>query len=153
MTTSVTIIGGVIEGEVLIHTVAERVFHALTAAEELMRWWGSKETYEIRRCEVDLREGGVWSLEAQDVGGRPFSISARILRLDPPHLLELSWATSWAPDDRSVVELSLTPEGEAATRLRVRHSGLRGGGTAGRDTHYWAWRSILDWAEQSLAAS
>jgi len=149
MNPSVRMIGDTIDGDVLIAAAPDRVFEALISPVELMQWWGSSESYVIVSAEVDRREGGSWIIEAEDVGGRTFSINAIISRFDPPCELHLNWSTSWAPDNISSVEISLASEGDG-TRLRLCHRGLGGSGTAGRDTHYWAWRSILGWAQTNL---
>jgi len=150
MIPSVRLVADTIEGEVLIRATPDRVFDALTSPPELMRWWGSRDTYSIISATVDQREGGSWTIEARDVGGHEFSIDATIVRIERPNLLELHWSTSWSPSEESCVEFRLTPE-SSGTRLSLRHSGLGGAGTAGRDTHLWAWRSILKWAQSKLA--
>ena len=146
MTPLVTTARDAINGEVVLRGSVQEVFRALTQEQELIRWWGSEEAYTVKACHIDLREGGTWAFEAEDVRGRPFTISAQILRLDPPHFLELRWQASWAPSQITIVQFTLQSEGNA-TRLKLHHSGFQQG-AGGIDTHVWAWRSVLGWAHR-----
>jgi uncharacterized protein YndB with AHSA1/START domain len=79
-------------------------------------WSACTEPERLRRFFVpvsgDLRPGGHFQLQG-NAGGE-------ILRCEPPRLLRMTWAYGEAPP--SQVELRLTPDGEDATVLELRHS-------------------------------
>jgi uncharacterized protein YndB with AHSA1/START domain len=52
--------GGRILGVVEIAAPAARVFRALTSGDEIVRWWGSPETYRTTEWVADVRPGGRW---------------------------------------------------------------------------------------------
>ena len=55
---------GVILATVEIRAPIERVFRALTDPNELVRWWGSADTYRTEEWTADLRVGTAGALAA-----------------------------------------------------------------------------------------
>src|SRR5689334_14826520 len=63
---------GVIHASVEIAAPPERVFRALTDGDEVVRWWGSPETYRLTDFAADVRVGGQWRSRGVAVDGKPF---------------------------------------------------------------------------------
>jgi uncharacterized protein YndB with AHSA1/START domain len=91
--------------------------------------------------------GGEIRFDIEDSGVR-FVVHGRFRTLDRPHRLEFTWSCSTWPDPtvRSVVTVTLEPEGAACTLMTIEHT-LLPPGTAER--HAAGWRAI---AEQFAAA-
>lgn len=106
-----------IEREVLVPAVIERVWQALTAAEELARWFGDV-------AELDLREG-----EAAKFGWTEYdnTFDAVVEVVDPPSRFAFRWAA--LPDSKveegpsTLVEFTLEAVAEG-TRVRVVETGF-----------------------------
>jgi uncharacterized protein YndB with AHSA1/START domain len=98
----------------------ERVFTALTQADDLTRWWGPQgfTTPEIR---LDLRVGGAYRFGMQPPDGDLFHLSGEFLEVEPPR--RLAYTFRWdepTPDDReTIVALSLSAVG-GGTELALR---------------------------------
>jgi uncharacterized protein YndB with AHSA1/START domain len=97
----------------------ERVFRALTGADDLGRWWGPR-LFTTPEIELDLRAGGRYRFTMQPPEGERFHVSGEFLEIDPPSWL--SYTFRWdepTPDDReTVVELTVDQFG-AATVLSL----------------------------------
>ncbi len=85
---------GSIVATVEIAVSPERLFAALSTP-EVIEWWGSAETYQVRRWQMDLRVGGKWRSEGVSADGRPFTVQGEVLELDPPWLLTHTWSDDW----------------------------------------------------------
>ncbi len=95
----------------------ERVWEAITDAEELARWFGDE-------AEVDLRPGGnasmIWAAHGR--------FAMRVEEVEAPHRLVWSWihepnvAFDRVPSTR--VEWVLTAREDGGTTLRLRESGF-----------------------------
>ena len=96
------------------------VWAAFTETERLARWWWPQlpdTTYAL-----DPRVGGAYRFRSDAAG---IGVRGRVVRLEAPHLLELTW--TWedgddlGPEERVVVTL-VQAEGDAgATQVRVEH--------------------------------
>jgi uncharacterized protein YndB with AHSA1/START domain len=108
-----------IEREVVIAAPVERVWAALTEAEQIGAWFADGG------ADVDLRPGGTMTLRWKEHGASQTVIE----QVEPPHFLSWRWAhgAERTPRDgnSTLVEFQLTPDGEG-TRLRVVESGFRG---------------------------
>jgi uncharacterized protein YndB with AHSA1/START domain len=115
--------------EIEIAAPPERVFAAISDAEQLKGWWISPicdETF----WNMDPRPGGKWGFAttpaSQSINGvNEFQCRGEILEYVPPRLLVYTWIANWndKPDSITVVrwDLIATPGG---TRVKVTHSGL-----------------------------
>ena len=108
---------GTIEREVRIAARPETVFRFLVEPERMVRWMG-------RTAELDPTPGGRFRI---DYNGTDIA-SGTYLEVDPPSRVVFAWGWE-APGDAtppgaSTVEVTLTPDGEAGTTLRLRHRGL-----------------------------
>ena len=105
-----------IEREIVIAAPVERVWQIITEAPHIAGWFS--ET-----AEVDLRVGGRLVLGWKEHG----TYLATVERLEPPAVFAFRGAyqpdTEPAPGNSTVVEFTLTPEGDR-TRLRVMESGF-----------------------------
>lgn len=112
--------GRIVEKDIFIKASPERVFRALTEAEDLERWF-------VQKAEIDLRPGGAirleWGPGSAEVG--------TIQVLEPPYRLSFTWeALEPSP---TTVDFVLTAE-SGGTRLHLRHSGIGAGDDW--DTYY-----------------
>jgi uncharacterized protein YndB with AHSA1/START domain len=107
-----------IEREIVIDAPVARVWSALTEAEQIGAWFGDAG------ADVDLRPGGALVLRWKEYGAVPGAIE----QVEPQHFLSWRWllgeGPELRPDNSTLVEFSLTPEGDG-TRLRVVESGFR----------------------------
>jgi uncharacterized protein YndB with AHSA1/START domain len=105
--------------EVRIEASPEDVFPYFVDPEKLVSW-------KAMAAEADARPGGRFRL---DVTGRGDIAWGEYLEIDPPRRVTFTWnwendsADSQAPPAPSVVEVTLTPEGDS-TLLRLIHRGI-----------------------------
>ena len=124
----------------------ERVFRAVTS-EELVRWWGSADTYRTARWTGDVRVGGAWRADYIPPDGKPFSTQGEFLELVPPHLLVQTWRYVDADWDTSGTVTTITwrfEPTETGTRVVVRHEGF-GAAHAACESHAVGWERVLGW--------
>ena len=129
--------------ELRIAATPETVWRFWTEPDQLVRWMGKVATLEPRA-------GGAFRLDY----GQGDVASGSVLEADPPRRLVFTWG--WEnPDDPvqpggSTVELTLDAEADgAATRLRLRHTGL---GQASRQGHDEGWQYFLGRLQEAIAA-
>jgi uncharacterized protein YndB with AHSA1/START domain len=142
---------GTILATVDIAALPERVFRALTAADDILRWWGAdRELHRVVSWEADLQPGGRFRAEGRGGdGGPPFHFGGASRVVDAPRLLAFSWEADWEPRHASAVTIRLaaTPAG---ARVTLRHVGLEGRAEA-CESHAFGWTNILRWLEAYLA--
>ena len=142
----------------IVHVIAdiaappERVFRALTDSNEVPKWWGAEGVYRTARFESDLRPGGKWKSEiATPEGGEmsdprtpePQTVGGEYITVDPPRLLEFTWAPSWDGFKVSTVRYSIEPTA-SGSRLTVTHSGFAGRPEMA-SSHGEGWVRVLGW--------
>ncbi len=146
-----------IEREITVAAPVERVWAVLTRPEHVGQWFGQGQPVR-----VDLRPGGVMELDHGKYGSYP----TRIVRVDPPRFFSYRWASAFpgqetTDDNSTLVEFTLTPEGDA-TRLRMVESGFTRLEIpeerlpyASHESHSEGWTEVLDmmrkYAEQQSA--
>ena len=130
--------------EITIRGTAERVFEALTNAQERMKWWGMEGRFQVLKMESDLRSGGKWMMSGSGVGGKPFQVTGEYREIERPRLLEFTWLPTWQGDEtESVVRIEIE-EHAGVTTVRLTHSGLVSEGS--RNSHK-GWPQILGWLQ------
>ncbi len=101
----------------------ERVFHALTDPEELMKWWGAKGT--MTGAHVNLRPGGEYRFEFLGPQGAVAWVRGQYQAVEPPSRVVMTWFNSKYSDLRNSVEIRLDAA-PGGTRLTLLHGGLAG---------------------------
>lgn len=142
--------GGIILANVEIEAAPERVFAALTTPEQLMQWWGDGTEYRSTHWEMDLRAGGAWRAEGKSVKRGGYFVTGRVLEVDAPRKLVLSWKPDWFEGEETRVTYRLEAI-EGGTRVTVRHEGFAGFADACRD-HTSGWERVLGWVARHAAA-
>jgi uncharacterized protein YndB with AHSA1/START domain len=143
--------GGTILAEVEIGAPPERVFRALTEADEIVRWWGAPEVYQTESWTADLRSGGAWRAGGRGADGTPFSAYGVFREVDPPNRLVQTWRADWddAPETVLTYQLDATARG---TRVTLRHDGF-GDNVKSCQEHAQGWQAALGWLAQHVAPS
>ena len=129
--------------EIAVAAPVERVWEVLTRAEYVGRWFGADT------AEIDLRPGGSFVMKWAEHG----TGYARVERVDEPSLFSFRWAiepgNEPAPGEETLVEFTLTPEGDG-TRLTVVESGFTKLDRPAekqewhRERNVDGWRQVLD---------
>jgi uncharacterized protein YndB with AHSA1/START domain len=141
---------GTILATVTIGVPPERVFRALTAGDQVPRWWGSDELYRTTRHTADVRPGGAWRSEGKGADGHEFHVQGEYLVVDPPHRLVMTWKAPWDGDNVTTVTYMLEAV-EAGTRLTLRHEGF-GTRKEACQGHGDGWALVLGWLNDFLAS-
>lgn len=134
---------GTILATVDIAVPPERVFHALVASSEVLRWWGSDEVYRTTKWTFDDRVGGHWRADGVGADGVAFHVEGDVLELDPPRRLVQTWRPSWDEGEATTLTYRLEPI-EGGTKLTLRHDGFGTREAACRD-HALGWELVLGW--------
>jgi uncharacterized protein YndB with AHSA1/START domain/uncharacterized protein YciI len=131
---------------VAVAATLDRVFHALTSPQEIVRWWGSDEVYRIEAWVADLIVGGPWRADGRMADGSAFSVAGELVAIDPPRKLVQTWKADWDEGPPTVVTywLEATDEG---TRVTLRHEGFDGTSESWR-SYLGGWRLVLQWLER-----
>lgn len=141
---------GVIHAVIDIEAPPQRVFTALTSADQLASWWGSESTYRTHDWQIDLRPGGAWRCLATNTGNQMVTtVEGVYLVVDPPRVLEHTWRPSWDGGHETVVRYELEPT-RLGTRVKVLHRGFADRVDACRN-HESGWNLVLGWLRGSLA--
>ena len=105
-----------IERELILAVPPERVWAALTRADQLSAWFGTQAT-------IDLRPGGE-VIFTWDGSTTPRGINRGVIEvLEPPNRLVFRWQSSQHDVPMTRVEFTLEPHAEG-TRLRIVESGF-----------------------------
>jgi uncharacterized protein YndB with AHSA1/START domain len=135
--------------EIDIDAPPERVFQAWIDPQQRLAWWGDDATYRGTKMESDLRVGGKWRTEGKSVAGKPFSVSGRYTRIEPPKALGFTWNHDWGqsglPETHVLIELIPTSSG---THVTLTHSGFTS--PSERDDHNRGWQRVLGWLRAYL---
>lgn len=132
---------GVIHASVEIAAPPERVFRALTEGNEVVKWWGSPDTYRLTEFGADLRVGGKWYSRGVAVDGKPFEAKGEFVEVNVPRLLVQTWIPDWAPGLNTTLTYRLDPI-PGGTRLTIRHEGF-GANQAAFEGHTRGWERVL----------
>jgi len=134
--------------EIDIAAPPDRVFQALTTADELKRWFRSPEC-PPKFWEMDPRLGGRYAYATEKGsmvvnGVSEFECHGEILEYDPPRILAYTWLANWHEDaaHRTTVRWQLTPT-KAGTHVTVKHSGLSHEAVARKD-YAGGWPGVLE---------
>jgi uncharacterized protein YndB with AHSA1/START domain len=140
--------------DVEIAAPAERVFQALTEADQLMRWF-TDASYPAKYWKMDARLGGSYSYASENSkivvnGVNEFKCRGEILEFDPPRLLVYTWIGNWHlnPNRKTIVRWELTPSA-SGTHVKVTHSGLAEEPEARKD-YSGGWSGVVENLKQFM---
>jgi uncharacterized protein YndB with AHSA1/START domain len=123
-----------------IHAPPERVFRALTNADELARWW-------VSSAETDPRTGGDYVLRFEfEDAARNHTFSGRYEQVDDNERVRYPWNGEFG---ETTVEFALRP-GDGGTELRLLHFGWSDEANEDRQMYDQGWRFFLDNLERYL---
>jgi uncharacterized protein YndB with AHSA1/START domain len=133
--------------EIDIAAPPERVFAALSDAEQLKHWWISPICDETFWA-MNARPGGKWSFSTTPAresinGVTEFKCHGEVLEFVPPRLLIYTWIANWndKPEAVTVVRWDLTPI-PGGTRVTVTHSELAQQ-PASRELYRGGWTGVI----------
>jgi uncharacterized protein YndB with AHSA1/START domain len=139
---------GLVLASVEIDASPERVFEALTTAEDVIRWWGADDTHRTTEWEADLRPGGKWRAGGKMQDGRAYQVQGEYIEVQRPHKLVFTWRPDWDAPNETRVTYLLEPL-EGGTRLTLRHEGFAGRAPMCRN-HGSGWTRVLGWLAADL---
>lgn len=148
-TTIITPDQDAIVSEIFIAAPPERVFHALTNSEELMRWFYGGEACRVKFWKMDARLGGGYSYATGKGsvvinGVDEFECHGDIIEFDPPRVLTYTWIGNWHADKHCVSKVRWDLTGRAGgTQVKVTHSGLAAEATA-REDYSNGWPGVME---------
>lgn len=109
--------------EIQIKRPAEKIFEAMTNADELVKWWRVEGKFQITQMESDLRPGGKWKMRLIGGRGTETVVSGEFRTVERPHLLVFTWIRETEDATETLVRWELV-EKDGVTTVRVTHSGL-----------------------------
>ncbi|SDN77391.1 SRPBCC domain-containing protein [Afipia sp. GAS231] len=143
------VVAGLILATADISASPERVFRALTASDEVVRWWGSDDVYRTTAWVADLRVNGHWRADGRQTDGTAFSVEGEFLAIDAPRKIAQTWKADW--DEGKPTTLTYRLEAtEGGTRVTLRHEGFQGRADSCR-SYAEGWRLVLQWLERHFA--
>lgn len=90
-----------------------KTWEILTGKEHITNWWGSHVSLEA--------ELGGKLIEKWSDGSREITTSGEVMKCNPPHILEMTWADDdWTENTKVTFSLS---ENKNGTKLILEHSG------------------------------
>lgn len=128
----------------------QRVFEALTRADQIARWFGPSDDVEIRNVEVDLRPGGAYRLDMHYPDGTHYGLAGTYVEIEPPTRLVMTW--TWQNGEHAGIETLVTldlAESDDGTLLTLIHENLDG--IESRDAHEHGWSGSFERLERQVA--
>lgn len=108
----------------------EKVFHAWTTPESVMKWFGHKPN-SLHSADIDLKPGGAWQFILTKDDHHTMGFEGEYLDIEPAQRLVFSWShvTNHADGNRdatpySQVEVTFTGKG-GGTDVRLVHSAIQ----------------------------
>lgn len=114
----------------------EKVWRAWTEPQALVRWFGPAETDNVASAELDVREGGTYSIAFSTTDGQSHRVGGVYQEVVPMRKLVFSWAWQSTPERVSLVSVELRPIPEGTELLFVHE---RFFDQAARDNHARGW--------------
>jgi uncharacterized protein YndB with AHSA1/START domain len=134
---------GTIFASVEIAAPPEKVFASLTKAEDVVKWWGSDDTYRTTEWTMPLVPGAPWKASGKGADGVPFSVEGEIVEVDAPRKLVWTWRPLWDGGNTTTITYRLEPI-EGGTRIVMRHDGFADRAESCR-SHGEGWERVLGW--------
>jgi uncharacterized protein YndB with AHSA1/START domain/uncharacterized protein YciI len=140
---------GTILAVVEIAAAPERVFAALTTGDDVMKWWGSDDTYRTTEWQADVRVGGKWHASGRGADGRTFTVRGEFLEIVPSRRIVQTWIPTFAADLPTRLRYEIEPIEDGA-RLTLWHEGFADHRGA-CEGHTRGWEQVLGWLTEYLA--
>lgn len=118
----------------------QRLFHAWTSPEHLMKWWGPPGGHCVAAT-VQPFVGGTYRLDNALADGRLIAITGTFTRVDDPHVLVYTWRIEPGAAGAELVTVTFTGR-DGGTEVKVRHERIIDAVT--RDGHALGWLACLD---------
>ena len=144
---SISQVAGAIALEVTIDATPERVFRALTSAEELPNFLP-----EFKQVTFDARLGGEYEFRGTGDDGSTFSTRGKITEFDPPRRLAYTWRWQEWDFPETTVAFTLEPV-EGDTKVSFLHSGFTTELEESRVDHESHWKDNLQSLKSSVEAN
>jgi uncharacterized protein YndB with AHSA1/START domain len=126
---------------------AEEVFDAWTSPEVMRRWFHPGPDWETPEAEVDLRVGGKVRVVMRKPDGSEGGAGGEYMLIERPHRLVMTWTFDDHPNNRQLIELSLS-ESDGVTTVLMVNSGIA---TDERhDSQERGWTGCLDELERMI---
>lgn len=125
----------------------EKVWRAWTDPQALSAWFGPGETRSVTRADMDVREGGRYTIAFRTQDGEQHQVSGEYQEILPNRKLCFTWAWNSTPERVSLVTIELRPTPQG-TEMAFRHD--RFFDPAARDNHERGWTATLQKLERFL---
>jgi uncharacterized protein YndB with AHSA1/START domain len=125
-----------------------RVYAAWTTPEQIVAWFGPKETEAVLRAEMDVRVGGHFHVVFRTSDGEEHDVSGTYRQVIPNKKLVFSWMWRTMPERQSQVTVALKSDGDG-TLLTLHHEQFFD--EPARDRHEAGWSGTLDRLERYLS--
>jgi len=119
----------------------QRVWKALTDAQQISLWYGPSDEYRIEVHAWDCRVGGKYRVSMHHKGGNVHSVAGEFREISDGKRLSYTWAWEGAPPMNTLVTFEIKPEGKG-TRLHFLHTGLPDENS--RNQHNQGWTGSMD---------
>ena len=143
---SISQVAGAIALEITIDAPPERVFRALTSAEELPNFLP-----EFKQVTFEARLGGEYEFRGTGDDGSTFSTRGKITEFDPPRRLAYTWRWQEWEFPETTVSYTLEPV-EGGTKLSFLHSGFPTELEESRGEHERHWKEDLELLRKHVEA-
>ncbi|HTV58006.1 MAG TPA: SRPBCC domain-containing protein [Verrucomicrobiae bacterium] len=143
--------GGTILATAEVAAAPERVFRALTT-NEVERWWGHPEFYQMTDWKADVRVCGAWSVVVRFANGETNGGSGEFAEIEAPRKIVMTRKFERHPllgTRETTITFRMEPV-PGGTRVTVRDEGFVGRSEAayGNAEH---WERVLGWLRDYLA--
>lgn len=128
----------------------EKVWRAWTDPQALSAWFGPGGPNSVTQADIDLREGGRYTIAFRTPDGAQHRVSGLYLVVQPPGRLVFSWSWQSTPERVSRVSLVLR-EVQEGCELEFLHEQFFD--QVARDNHQRGWAATFDKLDAFLAVA
>jgi uncharacterized protein YndB with AHSA1/START domain len=126
-----------------------KVFAAWTDPEQLVRWFGPRDTVAGSvRAQVDVRPGGRYQMNFATDNGEQHQVGGSYREIVPDSRLVFTWAWQSTPERQSLVTITIVPDGDGCL-LTLHHEQFFD--QKARDGHERGWTGTLERLERFLS--
>jgi uncharacterized protein YndB with AHSA1/START domain len=126
----------------------ERVFRALTDADEMQQWWGGGRGGSTIVWEGQPKAGTRWEARGEFSGGRIFTAWGEFREVEPDQHYVQSWHTSWDEGLSSEVSVRFKPVKDGTALTLVHHGFINRRDACQAQAQMW-WK-IIKWLRPHL---